>query len=1356
MVDFITIATRCPKRGVIEIYPKFIVKPSEDLMIRGGDFYAVWVEDIGLWSTEEQDAIKLIDRELDIFYKENKSKFIGEKVSVLHLWDAETGMIDRWHKFCQSQMPDSFVTLNEKLIFANSEVNKKDYASIRLNYSLGPGDISAYDKLIGTLYSPDERKKIEWAIGAIISGDSKTIQKFMVLYGSAGTGKSTILNIIQDLFNGYCSVFDARALGSSSNAFALEAFKSNPLVAIQHDGDLSRIEDNTRLNSLVSHETMTVNEKFKSTYSNRFKCFLFMGTNKPVKITDAKSGLIRRLIDVSPSGKKLDIHDYNLAINEIKFELGAIAYHCLQVYNENKYAYDTYMPTAMMGASNDFYNFVSDSYFIFKDDNGTSLKRAWDVYKAYCEDAKIQYPFSKRIFKEELRNYFKEYYDRYVLPDGTRVRSYYYGFKGDQFDGIELEPTENIDIHKTIELIEQPSKLDIYCKDCLAQYATDNGTPHAKWSTVTTTLNDIDTSRLHYVKLPENHIVIDFDIPDEHGNKSFAKNLEAASKFPATYAEVSKSGCGIHLHYIYDGDPTKLSRVYDDYVEVKVFTGNSSLRRRLTKCNNIDIATLNSGLPLKGADKVVNTGALQNEKAIRTVIKRNLNKEYHSSTTPSINFIYKVLEDAYENGVPYDVTDLRSAVLAFAVNSTHQSTNCVKLVGKMKFKSAGPDIQEYTDIEKKAVEDIQLEDLVFFDCEVYKNLFIVVYKHYGDKHKPVALVNPTSEQISNLTNYPLVGFNNRRYDNHIFYARMLGYTNEQLYWLSQKIITKAPDCFFREAYNLSYTDIYDFSSEKKSLKKFEIALGIHHKECDIPWDQPVPEDKIQEVVDYCINDVIATEKVFISRLSDFKARKILAKLAGMTPNDPTNTLSAKFIFGNDKNPQTQFNYRNMGDTSEVCDNWVITNDMTMYRNLGNPEYTLFREDGKPIFPGYEFKNGVSTYRGEKVGEGGEVWAKLGLHVDVVTEDIAGMHPASAIAEELFGIYTKRFEDLVNARLAIKHVDYELAKTMLDGILAPFLTDEDEAKDLATALKIVVNSVYGLTAAHFPNKFRDERNIDNIVAKRGALFMINLRHEVEEKGYTVAHIKTDSIKIPNATPEILEFVVDYGKMYGYTFEVESRYKKMCLVNDAVYIAKEQDEYDEQGNLVKKGGWSATGKQFAVPYVFKTLFSKEKLTFDDFCVTNAVSTALYLDFNETLPNVTLLENKLAKLDKKIAKETNEDILSTYAAERASLLEDISKGHDRHFVGKVGAFIPVKAEQGGGILVRQNIDKLGNIKYDSATGADGYRWIEAELLRPIYENNIEALSKEIVDKRYFTKLTDDAKDAISQYCDFEWFVA
>ena len=98
-----------------------------------------------------------------------------------------------------------------------------------------------------------------------------------------------------------------------------------------------------------------------------------MGTNKPVKITDAKSGLIRRLIDVSPSGNKLSQTEYATIMNQIKFELGAIAYHCREIYLSNPNKYDNYIPITMLGASNDFYNFVEDSFLVFKKENGTTL-----------------------------------------------------------------------------------------------------------------------------------------------------------------------------------------------------------------------------------------------------------------------------------------------------------------------------------------------------------------------------------------------------------------------------------------------------------------------------------------------------------------------------------------------------------------------------------------------------------------------------------------------------------------------------------------------------------------------------------------------------------------------------------------------------------------------------------------------------------------------------------------------------------------------------------------------------------------------------------------------------------------------
>lgn len=1321
MIDFLMISTRSTKRGVIEIYPKFIIKKSSDLMIRGGDFYAIWLEDRGLWSTDEQDALQLIDRELDRYAEENRKNF-DSSVKVLHMWDSESGMIDSWHKYCQKQMRDSFHMLDEKLIFSNTPTNKKDYASKKLKYPLEEGTINAYDKLMSTLYSETEREKIEWAIGSIVCGDSKKLQKFMVLYGAAGTGKSTVLNIIQQLFDGYYSVFDAKALGSSSNSFALEAFKSNPLVAIQHDGDLSRIEDNTRLNSLVSHELMTVNEKFKSTYANRFKCFLFMGTNKPVKITDAKSGLIRRLIDVSPSGDKLSPKEYKTVMKQIEFELGAIAYHCQNVYLANPGMYDDYIPVAMLGASNDFYNFIIDSYHVFKKEDGTTLKASWEMYKTYCDEAKVPFPFSQRIFKEELKNYFRDYKERFNLNDGTRVRSYYIGFRTEKFEEQTISEKEEPE-QKLIEFKAQPSVFDKECADCPAQYATSSEIPTSKWEKVKTKLSSIDTSKLHYVKVPENHIVIDFDIPDKDGNKSFELNLKEASKWPPTYAELSKSGQGIHLHYIYAEDPAKLSRVYDDHIEVKVFNGKSSLRRKLTKCNNLPIATINSGLPLKGEKQVINFEGVKSEKGLRTQIKRNLNKEYHPATKPSIDFIYKILEDAYASDLHYDVTDMRNAVLAFAASSTHQADYCIKLVNKMQFKSADQSSGTKNDDAK----------LVFYDVEVFPNLFLVNWKIEGEGKPVVRMINPTSAEIEELMRFRLVGFNCRRYDNHILYARLMGYTNEQLFSLSNRIINGSANCFFGEAYNVSYTDVYDFCSKKQSLKKWEIELGIHHQELGLPWDQPVPEEMWTKVAEYCDNDVIATEAVFNARKADFTARQILADVAGMTVNDTTNSLTTKIIFGNNRKPQDQFNYRFMGAVTPDCEPWTITEDMVLYDHLGDENFTLFNKDGKPVFPGYTFEGGKSIYRGEEVGEGGYVYAEPGMYSNIALLDIASMHPSSIVAEELFGPeYTKRFNEILQARIAIKHKEFDKAKKMLNGALAKYLTDEAAAADLAQALKIAINSVYGLTSASFDHPFRDNRNKDNIVAKRGALFMVNLKHEVQRRGFIVAHIKTDSIKIPDATPKIIQFVMDYGKQYGYNFEHEATYDRMCLVNDAVYIAKYKDGKHA-------GEWTATGTQFQVPYVFKKLFSKEPIEFEDMCETKSVTSALYLDMNEGLPDVSKLEAERDRLAKKDP-----------PMEREGLSEEIAKGHNYHFIGKVGQFCPIKPGCGGGILLRETENKkTGEKGYAAATGSKGFRWLESEMVRELGKEND-------IDRTYYNNLVDEAVKSLSSYGDFERFVA
>lgn len=376
------------------------------------------------------------------------------------------------------------------------------------------------------------------------------------------------------------------------------------------------------------------------------------------------------------------------------------------------------------------------------------------------------------------------------------------------------------------------------------------------------------------------------------------------------------------------------------------------------------------------------------------------------------------------------------------------------------------------------------------------------------------------------------------------------------------------------------------------------------------------------------------------------------------------------------------------------------------------------------FPGYEFVDGKNIYRGTDVGKGGYVYAEPGMYGNIALLDVASMHPHSAINLNAFGEYTQHFKDLVDARIAIKRKDFDKARKMFGGKLAPYLDDETTAKNLTQALKIAINSVYGLTSANFDNPFRDIRNKNNIIALRGALFMRTLQDEVQKRGFKVAHIKTDSIKIPDATPEIIEFVMDFGKQYGYDFEHEATYERMCLVNDAVYIAK----YDN-------GEWTATGTQFQIPYVFKKLFSKEDILFDDLCETKSVTSSLYLDMNENLPDVSSLEKELNKVLKN--SPGDENLIN-------NLKEEIAKGHNYRFIGKVGRFCPIKPGCGGGLLMRE---KDG--KYYSATGAKGYRWLEAEIVSSLGRTDD-------IDEGHFKEMADAAIDTIKKYGDYEWFVS
>lgn len=1432
MREFVRIKTeiKSTKNGsVIFIYSSYSAA-GKDIMKKGGDFYAILDHETGYWKTDEGYPIEYIDHKLKE-YADSHYTLVGDKyvsqgnnfstypVNILSLDDSTTNKL-REYNLWMTNLPKNhnYKPLDSDITFKGDKVTPEMYRSKCLPYTPCEQETPCYDDLMSTLYSENDRQKIEWMVGSILCGESKKIEKALVIYGKPGSGKSTVLDLIKILLEGYYEEFEADDL-ARGNQFATALFKNNPLVAIQDDGKLTRI-DSPKINEIISHKDIIVNEKNKRQYTIKSNAVLILATNDPVDIHDTKLGIVRRLLDVYPSGKTLPVEKYEKLRDGLIFEIPGIAYRCMQVYKAlGRNNYTGYVPTRMIQMTNYVFNYLKDNLEeiqkIIDGNHGfVSREYLYGQFKKYCDDSGLLYPPKRTVFNEEIKEYFEKFHDWY-WDNGKSKRSVFTGLKTWKILGISEESYKKTDNESENVEKEEPVKestdqdwltfsnhetctFDEMFKDCVAQYATSEGSPIKKWKNVTTKLSDIDTTKLHWLKLPNYIIKIDFDKKDKNGNKSLEANIEAASKFPKTYAEVSKSGNGIHLYYIYSGgDPSELSSIYGEDIEIKKSVGDSSHRRMLTKWNNLPISTISTGLPIKSNTKSSKDYIPITEKGLRTTIKKCLLKQVHGDTRSNVDMIYKALDEAYESGIIFDVSDLKAEIERFAANSTNQSDYCKRKVEEMHFSSkvkgddavidekiintekdlvncimraieeSDPDkIKDQIDWIYKVLNDAYESDyiydvnhmyqdlflfsmkapdketkdycvsklremhfesmlqgeynesgyepddpIIFFDFEVFPNLNLLCWKYDNPEDKTVqAVFNPSPEYIAGFFGFnqekknKVIGFNNKEYDNHIAYDIYLGKSPYEVFCTSQGIINKEKDAKHREAKHLSYSDLFDFLPNKMGLKKWEIKLGIDHKEFSHRWDEPIPENLWPELAEYCKNDVLATEAVFHSKdgQAAWKGRRILCDLAnilmgpGSTVNDSTNDLTTKLIVGNEKNPQKDFVYPNLAEE----------------------------------FPGYEFSNyginkdsyiskdviisGKSFYKGYDPGEGGFVWAKPGMYGRAVCFDVASMHPSSIIAENGFGPYTENFKRLLDLRLHIKHKDYDAVRSMYNGALAKYLESDEDAKALSFALKIAINSVYGLTAAKFSNRLRDSRNVDNWVAKRGSLFMIDLMLKVQEMGGTVIHCKTDSIKVLDPSEEVANYIISRGKEFGYNFEIEHIFDRICLVNDAVYACKYTDDPENEDMA---GKWDATGKQYQVPYVFKTIFSHEPIVFDDLCETKSTSSALYLDFNEGLPK---------------------------------------DEHNYQFIGKTGRFTPVVDGSGGGELYRD----AGNGKYARVEGTSkpkekgqkvsGYKWYESVTIK----DNEELKQK--IDYSYYNVLVDKAIDNMSRFGDVELFTS
>ena len=1262
----------------IIVQPVFSALYCDDIITAGSGIYAIYDEKTGLYLTKDpRQKLYYVIKKDALRYLESQNLDQGAvtlKTPDISGAQGTMGALDE----CLKHLPAGNINdMNPRLFFDTEPTDRHDRCSYKAPFDLADTPTPYYDKLTQVIFDDDTLKMVEWFYGigmcmlpdkrGNLKGATGQIQKHLNIEGYGGTGKSTFYDIVKAVYGELISDMSFATVFTTNTNESTRCFAAPALYYIDGDASVSSLRNAEDYKKIVGHDTINIKQKYLGSYDKVITGLLGSFTNEPFDINTSKDGIGRRLLNARTTGNTLKEKEYFECMKHIlNEELPAIAKRWKDRFLEmGPHAYDDWKPIEAMARSSIYYNFVSEHLVNTLYANGEidldrlPLTRAWEEFKTYADD--VGYDISRhKVTKFTFRDSMGEYWHRYIDRDATaRIDGKPHKNVFIDFRWSALGPKEGFKPHSDpvettkpkFVLDQTESILDELYADQPAMYPTESGALVTTWEKCGTKLRNLDTTKVHHVLVPDpRHIVIDFDLK-ENGQKSRERNLKAIERWPLTYAEHSKSKAGVHLHYIYDGDPNKLASVIEDDIECKVYKGKASLRRVTgAGCNNEPMAHLPADFDLLRLKDVVTTnqgggfdmaGATfeDRDKYLRSFIAKCIRKEHHGATAPEVDFIKEMLDRAYASGSSYDVRYLREDVLQFALSSTNQSDRCLRQVNKMHFCS--DDVQD-GDFEPEIEEIPTNEPIIFYDIECYPNLFLICWKEYGKDHV-TRMVNPEPEAVRAFMTKKLVGFNNRKYDNHMIYAASIGYSNDDLYNLSQKLVSKGTtDATFMNAWNIGYADVMDIATKRQSLKKWEVDLGIFHKEMSIPWNEPVPDDRIEEVCEYCANDVIATEAVWDAIESDRKARAILCDLAGKPLITGKQTVIKNIIFPGLKNEdiKKQFVYT---DLSQEFPGYTFDIEPVLLKSGEQAQ-----KDGAPKF------TPVSRYKGHEVGEGGWVWAEPGYYENVVCFDVASMHPHSLMALNLFGDYTKNFEAIVKTRLAIKHKDFDAARNMFDGRLAKYLDDESQAKDLAQALKLAINSVYGYTDQK-GGPFYDPRNKDNIVAKRGALFMVEVFDAVTEAGYKVIHVKTDSIKIVNPDKACEDLVMSIGEKYGYKFEVEDRFAKICLLNNAAYIALDED-----------GKWHAKAAQMQEPYTFKTLFTGEEIVFDDLCVT---------------------------------KETKRD---------NPMYLDHGDGK-RTYIGHVGRFCPVLE---GPNLVKEVV-LTDTIKYDSVTGTKGYHWQESYLL-------------------------------------------
>ena len=458
-----------------------------------------------------------------------------------------------------------------------------------------------------------------------------------------------------------------------------------------------------------------------------------------------------------------------------------------------------------------------------------------------------------------------------------------------------------------------------------------------------------------------------------------------------------------------------------------------------------------------------------------------------------------------------------------------------------------------------------------YDIEVFSDDWIVVFRNPEAENNHIVIHNDAYRLRAFLDQPDIVigGFNNKHYDDWVVLTMILGGSNVEVKRHNDHIIGggngwEFPFIQFQKKPFQSFDLRDDIADKGLSLKAVEgnLYLPIVESSISFDLDRPLTPEELDEVIRYCKNDVDATVRLYKERSEYLTSKKVVGTMYGVpeaTAIGLTNAkLSARVLDAKGVSRNDERDYQIPACLDQDLIPEKVLSFFMQIRDLSIPDTKLFGT-GKEGSKGMTLDLWFETSAGRcpvTYAWGGVHGAKPAFTAEatadrlIVNYDVASLYPNSMIN---FGYCSRSMADpdaykkLVETRLAAKKAG---------------------DKEKATALKLVVNTVYGAML----NRHNDlaDRRAGRSVCITNQLAMTQLIVMLAQRCETIdfININTDGIMFfidRSEDPKASQIVDEWSKITGFEMERDDFAKVIQKdVNNYIGIMA-------SGKMKTKGGY-----------------------------------------------------------------------------------------------------------------------------------------------------------------------------------------